>query len=195
MGPNVWPPSSLIEPATFREPAEAYYQAIFKLSLTVLEMIARTLPHGSHVFDDFIANTPAAPLRMLHYPPAQKTEKRQLGASAHTDFGAITLLLQDQNPGLEVLDQGTNEWVPIEPNPDAYVVNVGDMLSKWTRGQYQSSVHRVLNKNPTDRYSVVFFFDGNLDCSLEPLDKSKADEVLTVEGYMIKRMTETYGKK
>ena len=195
MGPNVWPPSSLIEPAAFREPAEAYYQAISKLSLTVLEMISRTLPYGSHVFDNFIANTPVAPLRMLHYPPAQKTEKRQLGASAHTDFGAITLLLQDQNPGLEVLDQATNEWVSIEPNPDAYVVNVGDMLSKWTRDQYQSSVHRVLNKNLTDRYSVVLFFDGNLDCSLEPLDGNKAEEVLTVEGYMIKRMTETYGKK
>lgn len=195
MGPNTWPPESLISPSAFRQPAEAYYAAIYQLSLTVIEMIARTLPYGPRVFDEFVANTPAAPLRLLHYPPAQKTEKRQLGASAHTDFGAVTLLLQDGNPGLEVLDQASGEWVPIEPNTDAYVVNVGDMLSKWTRNQYKSSVHRVLNKNPTDRYSIVFFFDGNLDCPLDPLDGSEADEVLTVEGHMIRRMTESYGKK
>ena len=195
MGPNVWPPESLLPSSAFRNPAEAYYRAIYNLSLTVLDIIAHTLPYGPHIFDEFTSNQPAAPLRLLHYPPSQKTEKRQLGASAHTDFGAITLLLQDGNPGLEVLDMNTEEWVPIPPTPDAFVVNVGDMLSKWTRNEYKSSVHRVLNKNPIDRYSVVFFFDGNLDCPLGPLDGSKDEgEFLTVEKHMIKRMTESYGK-
>jgi len=179
----------------FQHPCEAYYKAIYSLSLVVLDMIARTLPYGPQVFDQFTSNHPAAPLRLLHYPRAQKTTVRQLGASAHTDFGAITLLLQDGNPGLEVLDTNSGDWMPIEPNPDSYVVNVGDMLSKWTAGRYKSSVHRVLNKNPTDRYSVVFFFDGNLDCPLTPLDGSEAEgDVLTVEGHMVRRMAESYGK-
>ena len=199
MGPNVWPPTSLLPPANFQAPAERYYSAVYDLSLKILELIARTLPYGPNVFDDFTANTPAAPLRLLHYPKAPPvTEKRQLGASAHSDFGAITLLLQDENPGLEVLDSDTDTWVEIAPNPDAYVVNVGDMLSKWTKDEYVSSVHRVINKNPWDRYSVVFFFDGNLDCRLAPLDGSVEEEGregLTVEGYMIRRMTETYGGK
>ena len=85
--------------------------------------------------------------------------------------------------------------MPIAPDPEGYVVNIGDMLSLWTGGLYKSSVHRVLNENPKDRYSVVFFFDGNLDCPLRPLDGSQVDDdqVLTVEGHMIKRMTESYG--
>ena len=192
MGSNVWPS---LPPGTFREPVEAYFAAIHALSLRVLEMLALTLPHGPHIFDDFIAHEPATPLRLLHYPPARRTEQRQLGASAHTDFGALTLLLQDGTSGLQVLDAATETWVPIAPDREGYVVNLGDMLSLWTGGLYKSSVHRVLNENPKDRYSVVFFFDGNLDCPLSPLDGSKVDgdQVLTVEGHMIKRMTESYG--
>ena len=200
MGPNVWPPASLLADTAFRYPTETYYNAVYDLSLRVLEMIARTLPYGPHVFDEFTSNNVAAPLRMLHYPPAQKTDQRQLGASAHTDFGAITLLLQDPSPGLEVLNLANNEWMPVAPNADGYVVNVGDMLSKWTKNEYKSSVHRVQNKNPWDRYSVVFFFDGNLDCPLTPLDGSlsekedEEEEVLTVEGHLLERMRTSYGK-
>ena len=196
MGPNVWPAHSLLDVSRFQQPAERYYGAIYKLTQIVLDLIARTLPYGPNVFEDFNANNPLAILRLLHYPPAQKTEKRQLGASAHTDFGAITLLLQDENPGLEVLDTNSNTFVPISPNPDAYVVNVGDMLSKWTNNEYKSSVHRVINRNPGERYSVVFFYDGNLDCQLSSLDGSEdSEEVLTVESHMLTRMRESYGGK
>ena len=199
MGPNVWPPKSLLAPAQFQQPAEEYYDAVYQLSLVVLDLVARTLPYGSQVFKDFTANTPAAPLRFLHYPPAPAvSEKRQLGASAHTDFGAITLLLQDDHPGLEVQDMTTGGFVTIAPNPDAYVVNVGDMLSMWTGNAYKSSVHRVINRHPVDRYSIVLFFDGNLDCRLSPLDGSREGEeedALTVEGHMLNRMAQSYGTK
>lgn len=198
MGPNVWPFPSLLAASQFQQPAERYYDAIYKLTLTVLGLIARTLPYGPNVFEKFTADIPSVTLRLLRYPPAQKTEKRQLGASAHTDFGAITLLLQDENPGLEVLDTATNTFVPIRPNPYAYVVNIGDMLSKWTKNEYKSSVHRVINHSPCDRYSVVFFFEGNLDCQLNPLDGSgetEGEEVLTVEGHLLTRMGDSYGGK
>lgn len=83
------------------------------------------------------------------------------------------------------------------------MVNVGDMLSAWTGGAYRSSVHRVLNKNPgKDRFSVVFFFDGNLDTKLAPMDvglgKKEGEgqgNVLTVEQHMLKRMQDSYGKE
>jgi len=194
-GPNVWPPSELLESGKFKEPAQEYFKAVYALSLRVFEILAKTLPYGPNVFDQFTDNVPATPLRLLHYPPAQKTTQRQLGASAHTDFSAITLLLQDGNPGLEVLNQETQEWVPIEPNTDAYVVNVGDMLSMWTKNEYKSSVHRVINKNAGgDRYSAVFFFDGNVDCPLAPLDGSEPEgKVLTAEQHMFERMSTTYG--
>lgn len=194
LGQNVWPPQSCLAPNKFAEPAEGYFKAVYDLSLVVLDLIARSLPYGDDIFDTFKAQNPATPLRFLHYPPARDTEIPQFGASEHTDFGAITLLLQDHNPGLQIQDNVTKEWVPVPPNPDAYVVNVGDMLSMWTANQYKSSVHRVLNQNVTDRYSIVFFFDGNLDCPLAPLDGSKVEgHIPTVEEHMLKRMAASYG--
>ena len=198
MGPSVWPPSSLLPHSSLKDPAEAYYTAVYNLSLRVLDLIFATLPpSASTKLAEFTDEAlVAAPLRLLHYPPAQKTEQRQLGSSAHTDFGAITLLLQDGNPGLEVFDEGTQTWHEIEPTKNAYVVNVGDMLEMWTGGRFKSSLHRVINKKPTDRYSVVFFFDGNLDCGLSPLDGSTAKgDVVTVEQHMIRRLTQSYHGK
>ncbi|KAJ0414366.1 Clavaminate synthase-like protein [Aspergillus carlsbadensis] len=199
MGPNVWPEEGLIPAHVFREPVAAYHAALLDLSIAVLRLIEQTLPYGPGIFDEFIANDPITPMRLLHYPPARpETEnKTQYGASAHTDFGAITLLLQGSSPGLEVLDSHTGEWVGVPPDPDVYVVNVGDMLSFWTRNEYKSSVHRVINREAGDRYSVVFFFDGNGDARLAPLDGSRGEEgdPLTVEQHMVRRVAESYGKK
>jgi len=195
MGPNLWPPSSMVAESVFREPMSAYYKKMFDLSLVVLEILARGLPYGPNVFDEFVANDAVASIRLLHYPPQTSKDKSQLGAGAHTDFGAITLLLQDENPGLHVLNTENNEWVPITPNLDAYVVNIGDMLQMWTKGIYKSSLHRVLNFSTKDRYSVPFFFDGNIECKLAPFDGSKVDgKVLTVEDHMKERFTTTYAR-
>ena len=198
MGPNVWPDEALLAPRDFREPVERYFAAVNFLALRLLDLVARTLPYGPDVFSDFSTGYVVAPLRLLHYPPAKPAAEKgiqQHGAGAHTDFGAITLLLQDDNPGLEVLDTQNNAFVRIEPTPGALVVNIGDMLSAWTGGEYKSSVHRVINKKPTDRYSAAFFFDGSLDCPLDPLDGSGSSmENWTVEKHMIKRITESYGK-
>jgi len=82
----------------------------------------------------------------------------------------------------------------VAPDPAAYVVNVGDMLSLWTRGRYRSSVHRVINKGAGDRYSVPFFFDGNLDTRLSPLDGGPGP-ALTVEEHMLERFATTYARR
>lgn len=101
--------------------------------------------------------------------------------------------------GLEVRNPSTGQWVPVAPDPDAYVVNIGDMLAIWTRGIYKSTLHRVINRSGGDRYSVPFFFDGNLDVRLAPLDGSGCDggEAPTVEEHMLERFGTTYkgGKK
>jgi isopenicillin N synthase-like dioxygenase len=125
---------------------EQYYQKMFDLSLVVLNILAATLPYGPNVFKEFIANEPVANIRLLHYPPDTSNDTRQLGAGAHTDFGAITLLLQDSTGGLQVFDHNAEQWVDVAPNPDAYVVNVGDMLQMWTSGRYKSGLHRVVNR-------------------------------------------------
>jgi isopenicillin N synthase-like dioxygenase len=84
----------------------------------------------------------------------------------------------------------------VAPDPDAYVVNVGDMLDFWTKGVYHSNVHRVINTSGKDRYSVPFFFDGNADTKLAPLDGSApiGGKVLNVEEHMLERFGTTYGR-
>ncbi|KAL1841249.1 hypothetical protein VTK73DRAFT_3520 [Phialemonium thermophilum] len=170
----------------------------------MLQLVERTLPYGRGIFDDFTRGHTVSVLRLLHYPPPPSSHhaadgRKQLGAGAHTDFGAITLLLQDEHPGLEVLDPRTGEFAAVDPCPDTFVFNVGDMLSVWTGGEYKSSVHRVINKAAADRYSAAFFYDGALDCPLLPLDGAGAaareGEVLTVEKHMLKRISESYGPK
>jgi isopenicillin N synthase-like dioxygenase len=98
--------------------------------------------------------------------------------------------------GLEVLNDAANEWVPVPPNPDAYVVNIGDMLSIWTKNAYKSATHRVINKSLGDRYSVPFFVDGNTDVKLVPFDGSAplTGKVITAEEHMLERLGTTYGR-
>ena len=200
MGPNLWPDAAVPGSIAFKYIVSSYYAALNALNGTILALVARSLPYGDNIFDNFQSNDPAAPLRLLHYPPqpapsAEQDEGKQFGASAHTDFGAVTLLLQDGTPGLEVQDpRNGDQWVGVPPQRDAYVVNVGDMLSMWTKGEYKSSMHRVRNVGGKDRYSIVYFFDGNLDQNLDPLDGSPVEgKSINVEQHMIKRMIESYG--
>lgn len=123
----------------------------------------------------------------------------QFGASPHTDFGAITILLQDATPGLQVEHpRRPGTWLPVPPREGAFVVNVGDMLSMWTGGVYRSSVHRVVSEvGGRERFSVVFFLDGRLDCPLGRLGAEEEDgkgKVVTVEEHMLSRMRTSYGR-
>ncbi|CAN8098488.1 unnamed protein product [Discula destructiva] len=194
LGENVFPPGlSLSE---FQRPVERYYASVLELSLKVLEILAKGLPYGDGIFQDFVSNDPICIVRLLHYPPQVSRDQRQLGAGAHTDFGAITLLLQDTAGGLEVLDESSKTWHAVAPNPDAYVVNIGDMLALWTKNIYKSATHRVINNSGTDRYSVPFFFDGNADVKLRPFDGSEpvGGKVITVEEHMLERLGTSYAQ-
>jgi isopenicillin N synthase-like dioxygenase len=201
MGPNLWPDENLISGEEFREPMSRYYDVMKELSLKVLEVISRGMEYEGvdieEVMREFTGNDAVCSIRLLHYPPdpSRGTDEKQLGAGAHTDFGAVTLLLQDLVGGLQVWDYGSEVWRDVEPVEGAYVVNVGDMLQMWTSGMYKSSLHRVLNKSGRDRYSVPFFFDGNVDFVLRPLDGSvREGGDLTVEGHMRERFAITYGR-
>ena len=86
-GENVFPKS--IPDAELKEPAETYYAAVLSLSLKVLEILAKGLPYGDDIFQEFISNDPLCALRMLHYPPQSSNDAKQFGIGAHTDFGTI----------------------------------------------------------------------------------------------------------
>lgn len=82
-------PSSIPD-TEFRNPAESYYSAVLKLSTKILEILAKGLPYGDGIFQEFVSNDPVCVMRLLHYPPQVSRDERQLGAGAHTDFGVCS---------------------------------------------------------------------------------------------------------
>lgn len=110
-------------------------------------------------------------LRLLHYPPTETVVEGQLGAGAHTDYGTLTLLFQDNSGGLEV-QNGAGEWVPAPPVENAIVINTGDLLARWTNDVYRSTPHRVQIRPAAakaGRLSIAFFSDPDPEVMVETL--------------------------
>jgi isopenicillin N synthase-like dioxygenase len=160
--PNQWPDT----PGDFRDVMEAYYREVSRLAERLMAGIALSLGLPRDHFAAF-CREPLANLRLLHYPEQPANAEVGLkGAGAHTDFGGLTVLLQDSQSGLQVFDKLTGEWLHAPPIPDTFVVNIGDLLARWTNDKYRSTLHRVVNDSGVERYSIAFFFSGNLDCEV-----------------------------
>ncbi|EXJ82172.1 hypothetical protein A1O1_08241 [Capronia coronata CBS 617.96] len=193
--PNIWPDSNLIPDSEFKDPLLEYHDALAKLAVHIMRILARGLSGvDANMFSDFYKD-PIAAVRLLHYPPHPPSADSSLvGAGAHTDFGALTLLLQDGHSGLQVLKKTPeqDQWIDVPPQSHAYVVNIGDFLQTWTAGTYKSNVHRVINTSGTDRYSIPFFWDGNPDFVIRPLDGSLG-KGFTVEEHLLSRYASSFG--
>lgn len=129
----------------------------------------------------------------------KETADRSRGIGAHTDFGALTLLLQDDIGGLEVLDKLTGIWHPVTPVEGAYVVNIGDLMQRWTNDRYRSTMHRVWSPVSTKpRYSCAFFNDGALDMVIEaiptcvPAGEQPKYAPLKVQDHLLRRYRQSY---
>jgi isopenicillin N synthase-like dioxygenase len=164
-GPNQWPDKETLP--DFRSTMESYHTKVSEVAMRLVRLLAQTLDlPPSHFDDDF--SEPVATLRLLHYAQRQSQPEQGIYAcGAHSDYGILTLLLTDEHPGLQILHQG--EWIDVPPKPDAFVVNIGDMLEIWTNGQYKSTVHRVLTSAEYERYSIPFFFDPKFETVVECL--------------------------
>ena len=195
-GPNVWPEDL----PDFRATMEEYYAAMRSLIAVLLEGLALSLGLDADYFADF-QTSPIATLRLLHYP-AQEANPHpdEKGCGAHTDFGAITVLMQDGVGGLEVWDHDGARWLAARPLDGSFIINLGDMMARWTNGRYRSTIHRVINRSGRERYSVPFFCSGNpehrIACIPSCLPAGGAPQYapITVEGHMRERYSATYKK-
>ena len=187
-GANMWP-----DTPGFRETALAYFDAVHKLGIDLHRPIALDLGLEEHYFAPFL-DAPLATLRFLRYP-AGTPEANAIGAGAHTDYGSITLLMGDGEPGLQVMPRG-RDWIDVPHVPGAFIVNIADCLMRWTNDVYVSTPHRVLIPK-RQRRSLVFFLDPNPDAVVEALPGTGVAKYPPVTGaeYLKLRLDATYADK
>jgi len=187
-GQNQWP-----EDPMYKEVFMAYYRAVYALSKQLFSILAQSLRLPQTFFEEFLEEEVSL-ARFLHYPPTPPT-KESRGVGAHTDFGAMTLLWQDQVGGLQIFHPTTKSWIDVTPIPGAYVVNLGDMMQLWTEGMYRSTLHRVVNTSGKERYSIAFFNEGKLDYRVKRIvvgEGTEDEEGITVEEHLKRRYEESY---
>jgi isopenicillin N synthase-like dioxygenase len=165
-GPNQWPDLD-----GFRTAVEAYNTAMGALAHRLMQAaLAATGADAAARADTLRAfDPPTTWLRLLHYPPTPPASPDDLyGSAPHTDFGCLTILAQDDVGGLQVMTDA-GDWIEAPPIPDAFVVNVGDMLHRMSNGALRSTPHRVINRSGRERYSVPFFYDPHVSTIVAPL--------------------------
>jgi isopenicillin N synthase-like dioxygenase len=153
---NQWPAKSLV--IDFQEKINTYRAQARELAFDLVRLIAESLEMPSTSLDHLM-RYPTCTTRLLYYPPQPESNSQQIGSGAHTDWGAVTILAQDDAGGLEVkLNDG--QWINVQPQPGMLVINTGDLMQRWTNDLYRSSWHRVINKHAgRARYSIAYFFD------------------------------------
>lgn len=123
--------------------------------------------------EDFFAQHflpyPSSTIGMYHYLPSTN-QPNEISCGEHTDYGTLTILMQDDVGGLEIkVDDG--EWIPAPPIPGTFVINLGDMLEVWTNGSYKATMHQVRkSKSGRDRISVAYFFGPQLETVVRPFE-------------------------
>ncbi|MGY8526153.1 isopenicillin N synthase family dioxygenase [Paracidovorax citrulli] len=165
-GHNQWPAELPEAPAI----CERYIQSMLALSRRLMQLLALSLSLPENWFDN-TSDSPMVTLRMIRYPAhPEDTDERTFGAGAHTDWGALTILAQDSHGGLEVC-MPDGSWMPATPIEGCLVVNLGDMIPRWTNGRYHSNPHRVRNTRSggAPRYSIPFFYEPDYLARIEAL--------------------------
>ncbi len=165
-GGNQWPAELPEAPAQ----CEAYIQAMLVLSRRLMQLMALSLALPEDWFDS-TGTDPMVTLRMVRYPAhPEGADAMTFGAGAHTDWGALTILAQDTHGGLEV-QMPDGSWVAATPMAGCFVVNLGDMIPRWTNGLYHSNPHRVrnLHSGGAPRYSIPFFYEPDYLARIEPV--------------------------
>jgi isopenicillin N synthase-like dioxygenase len=163
--PTIWP----VGRPRLRAAVESYYEAMADLADMVMDAFAVALGLGSGWFGPLI-DQPGSALRLAHYPPLDTAPAAgSFRAGAHTDYGTLTILRLDAEPGLQV-ERRTGEWVDVDAPDGALVVNLGDLMQRWSNDRWRSTLHRVVvpeGRHAEGRLTMPFFHNANWDAIVE----------------------------
>ena len=164
---NQWPK----EPADFREAWTEYYRELGELARRMMWIFAIALDLREDFFVAAI-DDPLSAMRGLNYPhPATPPKAGQLRAGIHSDYGSLTILHSEPAPGGLEIFSPEKKWVPVPSVPGTFVVNIGDLMARWTNDRWVSTLHRVVNppadaSGSTRRQSIAFFHQPNWDAEI-----------------------------
>ena len=165
--PNLWPE----RPATLRPVLTTYYRAMSDLAKTLMRVFALALGLDEPYFDAKI-DRHISRLRLRNYPaPTAPPLLGQLRAGAHSDYGSLTILATEDKPGGLQVHNAAGQWVDVPILPDCFIVNLGDLMARWTNDVWRSTLHRVVNPpeeaaGESRRLSLVFFHNPNYDAEV-----------------------------
>lgn len=208
---NIWPPEGTLP--GFREFFADFYNICNSVEDKILNDIAVGLGLPANYFQQ-LHRSRDNQLRLLHYPPfdaALLSSGQADCIGAHSDFGTLTLLFQDDVGGLEIEDpNNSGKFIPVPNVAGTIVVNIGDILMRWTNDELKSTIHRVRTPSDTEisaetglrmtkrRYSMPFFICADVstlvDCvpTCHGPDRPKKYEPVTVDDYVTMRMNALY---
>lgn len=163
VGPNQWPSTERLP--GFRESVGDYFARLSSLSREILRIMSLSLGLDEWHIEQVFGANPSPYLKLIRYP---QTGDGGQGVGIHKDSGFLTLLLQDETPGLEA-QANDDSWYPVDPLAGSLVVNTGELLQLVTRNYFIATPHRVVNRGAKERFSSAFFYSPDLNTRLDPL--------------------------
>lgn len=191
-GPNQWPSNTLLP--TFKDIVMDYNQKLTHLMQNLIRIFSWVVCRDYYKLEHYFYK-PNTYLRLQYYPPQPSIiPSHQYGISPHTDYGALTLLAQDDVGGLQ-LKHPNGAWIDAPPKPGAFILNTGDMMRRISNNRLIATPHRVINISGKKRYSIPFFFDPSLDAQITPIvnrQESPLYEPVIYGDYLLERVQNNY---
>lgn len=169
--PNLWPQDLPEMEGIYAR----YYEEVDRVAVELMRLFARALGLDEAYFDPLVDRT-ISRIRARNYPPpAREPVPGQLRAGAHSDYGTLTILLAEDRPGGLQVWREDGEWLDVPIVPDTFIVNIGDLMARWTNDRWVSTLHRVVNPPPdaysrSRRQSIVYFHNPNYDAVISAIE-------------------------
>ena len=194
--PNIWPRPDHVP--GFKEAFETYYRVMEDLATKLMRLMALALNLDEYWFDDKIRDH-ITNLTVNHYPAlGEPARPGQFRRGAHSDWGSLTILYHDGEPGLQIMSP-EGEWENVPVVPDSFVINLGDLMAAWTNDRWVSTLHRVVAPEGDlgDRISIAFFhqptYDARIECipTCTSADDPPHHEPTTSGGWILSMLEKT----